>query len=198
MIKKVLKVFIICLILFTIIITTKSYCTYRTNSQKEYEAINKALEDYLSPYMGEDVDNYERILSYSMGSSSSRGGPWKEGEMITSFSIKFHVEVPDKNNTKWLPYVNVVYMDFDIVDGEYVLKRIFERPDKLDEFEKAFKEYQEKNDEIVSVENEAINAVESNKNSSEVILIRNGIYVISAFVIIVLGVGFIIKMIKKL
>jgi hypothetical protein len=198
MIKKVLKVFIICLILFTIIITSKSYCTYRTNSQKEYEAINKALEDYLSPYMGEDVDNYERILSYSMGSSSSRGGPWKEGEMITSFSIKFHVEVPDKNNTKWLPYVNVVYMDFDIVDGEYVLKRIFERPDKLDEFEKAFKEYQEKNDEIVSVENEAINAVESNKNSSEVILIRNGIYVISAFVIIVLGVGFIIKMIKKL
>ena len=198
MIKKVLKVFIICLILFTIIITTKSYCTYRTNSQKEYEAINKALEEYLSPYMGEDVDNYERILSYSMGSSSSRGGPWKEGEMITSFSIKFHVEVPDKNNTKWLPYVNVVYMDFDIVDGEYVLKRIFERPDKLDEFEKAFKEYQEKNDEIVSVENEAINAVESNKNSSEVILIRNGIYVISAFVIIVLGVGFIIKMIKKL
>jgi hypothetical protein len=198
MIKKVLKIFIICLILFTIIITTKSYCTYRTNSQKEYEAINKALEDYLSPYMGEDVDNYERILSYSMGSSSSRGGPWKEGEMITSFSIKFHVEVPDKNNTKWLPYVNVVYMDFDIVDGEYVLKRIFERPDKLDEFEKAFKEYQEKNDEIVSVENEAINAVESNKNSSEVILIRNGIYVISAFVIIVLGVGFIIKMIKKL
>ena len=198
MIKKVLKVFIICLILFTIIITTKSYCTYRTNSQKEYEAITKALEDYLSPYMGEDVDNYERILSYSMGSSSSRGGPWKEGEMITSFSIKYHVEVPDKNNTKWLPYVNVVYMDFDIVDGEYVLKRIFERPDKLDEFEKAFKEYQEKNDEIVSVENEAINAVESNKNSSEVILIRNGIYVISAFVIIVLGVGFIIKMIKKL
>lgn len=198
MIKKVLKVFIIYLILFTIIITTKSYCTYRTNSQKEYEAINKALEDYLSPYMGEDVDNYERILSYSMGSSSSRGGPWKEGEMITSFSIKFHVEVPDKNNTKWLPYVNVVYMDFDIVDGEYVLKRIFERPDKLDEFEKAFKEYQEKNDEIVSVENEAINAVESNKNSSEVILIRNGIYVISAFIIIVLGVGFIIKMIKKL
>lgn len=198
MIKKVLKIFIICLILFTIIITTKSYCTYRTNSQKEYEAINKALEEYLSPYMGEDVDNYERILSYSMGSSSSRGGPWKEGEMITSFSIKFHVEVPDKNNTKWLPYVNVVYMDFDIVDGEYVLKRIFERPDKLDEFEKAFKEYQEKNDEIVSVENEAINAVESNKNSSEVILIRNGIYVISAFVIIVLGVGFIIKMIKKL
>lgn len=198
MIKKVLKLFIIYLILFTIIITTKSYCTYRTNSQKEYEAINKALEDYLSPYMGEDVDNYERILSYSMGSSSSRGGPWKEGEMITSFSIKFHVEVPDKNNTKWLPYVNVVYMDFDIVDGEYVLKRIFERPDKLDEFEKAFKEYQEKNDEIVSVENEAINAVESNKNSSEVILIRNGIYVISAFVIIVLGVGFIIKMIKKL
>lgn len=198
MIKKVLKIFIIYLILFTIIITTKSYCTYRTNSQKEYEAINKALEDYLSPYMGEDVDNYERILSYSIGSSSSRGGPWKEGEMITSFSIKFHVEVPDKNNTKWLPYVNVVYMDFDIVDGEYVLKRIFERPDKLDEFEKAFKEYQEKNDEIVSVENEAINAVESNKNSSEVILIRNGIYVISAFVIIVLGVGFIIKMIKKL
>jgi len=198
MIKKVLKIFTICLILFTIIITTKSYCTYRTNSQKEYEAINKALEEYLSPYMGEDVDNYERILSYSMGSSSSRGGPWKEGEMITSFSIKFHVEVPDKNNTKWLPYVNVVYMDFDIVDGEYVLKRIFERPDKLDEFEKAFKEYQEKNDEIVSVENEAINAVESNKNSSEVILIRNGIYVISAFVIIVLGVGFIIKMIKKL
>ena len=198
MIKKVLKVFIIYLILFTIIISTSSYCTYRTNSQKEYEAINKALEDYLSPYMGEDVDNYERILSYSMGSSSSRGGPWKEGEMITSFSIKFHVEVPDKNNTKWLPYVNVVYMDFDIVDGEYVLKRIFERPDKLDEFEKAFKEYQEKNDEIVSVENEAINAVESNKNSSEVILIRNGIYVISAFVIIVLGVGFIIKMIKKL
>lgn len=198
MIKKVLKLFIIYLILFTIIITTKSYCTYRTNSQKEYEAINKALEEYLSPYMGEDVDNYERILSYSMGSSSSRGGPWKEGEMITSFSIKFHVEVPDKNNTKWLPYVNVVYMDFDIVDGEYVLKRIFERPDKLDEFEKAFKEYQEKNDEIVSVENEAINAVESNKNSSEVILIRNGIYVISAFVIIVLGVGFIIKMIKKL
>lgn len=198
MIKKVLKIFIICLILFTIIITTKSYCTYRTNSQKEYEAINKALEEYLSPYMGEDVDNYERILSYSMGSSSSRGGPWKEGEMITSFSIKFHVEVPDKNNTKWLPYVNVVYMDFDIVDGEYVLKRIFERPDKLDEFEKAFKEYQEKNDEIVSVENEAINAVESNKNSSEVILIRNGIYVVSAFVIIVLGVGFIIKMIKKL
>lgn len=198
MIKKVLKIFIICLILFTIIITTKSYCTYRTNSQKEYEAINKALEDYLSPYMGEDVDNYERILSYSIGSSSSRGGPWKEGEMITSFSIKFHVEVPDKNNTKWLPYVNVVYMDFDIVDGEYVLKRIFERPDKLDEFEKAFKEYQEKNDEIVSVENEAINAVESNKNSSEVILIRNGIYVVSAFVIIVLGVGFIIKMIKKL
>ena len=198
MIKKVLKIFIICLILFTIIITTKSYCTYRTNSQKEYEAINKALEEYLSPYMGEDVDNYERILSYSMGSSSSRGGPWKEGEMITSFSIKFHVEVPDKNNTKWLPYVNVVYMDFDIVDGEYVLKRIFERPDKLDEFEKAFKEYQEKNDEIVSVENEAINAVESNKNSSEVILIRNGIYVISAFVIIVLGAGFIIKMIKKI
>lgn len=198
MIKKVLKLFIIYLILFTIIITTKSYCTYRTNSQKEYEAINKALEDYLSPYMGEDVDNYERILSYSIGSSSSRGGPWKEGEMITSFSIKFHVEVPDKNNTKWLPYVNVVYMDFDIVDGEYVLKRIFERPDKLDEFEKAFKEYQEKNDEIVSIENEAINAVESNKNSSEVILIRNGIYVISAFVIIVLGVGFIIKMIKKL
>ena len=198
MIKKVLKIFIICLILFTIIITTKSYCTYRTNSQKEYEAINKALEEYLSPYMGEDVDNYERILSYSMGSSSSRGGPWKEGEMITSFSIKFHVEVPDKNNTKWLPYVNVVYMDFDIVDGEYVLKRIFERPDKLDEFEKAFKEYQEKNDEIVSIENEAINAVESNKNSSEVILIRNGIYVISTFVIIVLGVGFIIKMIKKL
>ena len=198
MIKKVLKIFIIYLILFTIIISTSSYCTYRTNSQKEYEAINKALEDYLSPYMGEDVDNYERILSYSMGSSSSRGGPWKEGEMITSFSIKFHVEVPDKNNTKWLPYVNVVYMDFDIVDGEYVLKRIFERPDKLDEFEKAFKEYQEKNDEIVSVENEAINAVESNKNSSEVILIRNGIYVISAFVIIVLGVGFIIKMIKKL
>lgn len=198
MIKKVLKIFIICLILFTIIITTKSYCTYRTNSQKEYEAINKALEEYLSPYMGEDVDNYERILSYSMGSTSSRGGPWKEGEMITSFSIKFHVEVPDKNNTKWLPYVNVVYMDFDIVDGEYVLKRIFERPDKLDEFEKAFKEYQEKNDEIVSVENEAINAVESNKNSSEVILIRNGIYVISAFVIIVLGAGFIIKMIKKI
>ena len=198
MIKKVLKVFIICLILFTIIISTSSYCTYRTNSQKEYEAINKALEDYLSPYMGEDVDNYERILSYKIGSTSSRGGPWKEGEMITSFSIKFHVEVPDKNNTKWLPYVNVVYMDFDIVDGEYVLKRIFERPDKLDEFEKAFKEYQEKNDEIVSVENEAINAVESNKNSSEVILIRNGIYVISAFVIIVLGVGFIIKMIKKL
>ena len=198
MIKKVLKIFIIYLILFTIIISTSSYCTYRTNSQKEYEAINKALEDYLSPYMGEDVDNYERILSYSMGSSSSRGGPWKEGEMITSFSIKFHVEVPDKNNTKWLPYVNVVYMDFDIVDGEYVLKRIFERPDKLDEFEKAFKEYQEKNDEIVSVENEAINAVESNKDSSEVILIRNGIYVISAFVIIVLGVGFIIKMIKKL
>ena len=198
MIKKVLKIFIIYLILFTIIISTSSYCTYRTNSQKEYEAINKALEDYLSPYMGEDVDNYERILSYSMGSSSSRGGPWKEGEMITSFSIKFHVEVPDKNNTKWLPYVNVVYMDFDIVDGEYVLKRIFERPDKLDEFEKAFKEYQEKNDEIVSVENEAINAVESNKNSSEVILIRNGIYVISAFVIIVLGAGFIIKMIKKI
>ena len=117
MIKKVLKLFIIYLILFTIIITTKSYCTYRTNSQKEYEAITKALEDYLSPYMGEDVDNYEKILSYKIGSTSSRGGPWKEGEMITSFSIKFHVEVPDKNNTKWLPYVNVVYMDFDIVDG---------------------------------------------------------------------------------
>jgi len=197
MIKNISKVFIIFLILFSIVLSTKSYSVYRTNSQKEYEATTKALEDYLSTFMGEDVDSYERILSYKIGSSSSRGGPWEQGEMITQFTMKFSVEVPDKNNTKWLPYVNVVYMDFDIVDGEYVLKRIYDKPDKLEEFEKAFEEYKEENDEIISVENKVINAVEDNKESSEVIIIRNGIYVVSLFIILISIFSLIIKIVKK-
>ena len=198
MIRKISILFIIFIIVFYSLFCLKSYCAYKTNSQKQHEAIISALEEYLSPYMNENCDDYEKVLSYRENGASSRGGPWKIGEPITSFSIKYSVEVPDKNNTKWLPYVNVVYMDFDIIDGEYVLKRIFDKPDNLDEFEKAFVEYKEIHNDIIQEETVATQAETNNKYSNEIIKIKNSIYIISTILIVISLLSIIIrKRIKK-
>ena len=196
MIRKTFTLFIIIIICFYSVLNIKAYSAYKTNSQKQYEAINKAIEEYLSPYMNENCDDYERVLSYQVGGEYSIGGPWEIGEPITSWAIKYHVEVPDKNNTKWLPYVNLVYIDFDIVDGEYVLKRIYDKPDSLDEFEKEFKKYQESHNEIVQKE-VAVQAETNNKNSNEIIKIKNSIYTISITLITLSILSIIIRKIKN-
>ena len=196
MIRKTFTLFIIFIICFYSVLNIKVYSAYKTNSQKQYEAINKAIEEYLSPYMNENCDDYERVLSYQVGGEYSIGGPWEIGEPITSWAIKYHVEVPDKNNTKWLPYVNLVYIDFDIVDGEYVLKRIYDKPDSLDEFEKEFKKYQESHNEVVQ-EEVAVQAETNNKNSNEIIKIKNSIYTISITLITLSILSIIIRKIKN-
>ena len=197
MIRKTFTIFALFIICFCTVLNVKTYCAYKTNSQKQYEAINNALEEYLSPYMNDTCNDYEKVLSFQVGGEYSRGGPWEIGEPITSWAIKYHVEVPDKNNTKWLPYVNLIYMDFDIVDGEYVLKRIFDKPDNLDEFEKAFEEYQESHNEIIQEEKVVVQAETNNKNSIEIIKIKNSIYTISIFLIVISILSIVIRKLKN-
>ena len=193
MIKKSFNILILFIICFYSISNSKVYCAYKTNSQKQHEAVIKALDEYLSPYMDETCDRYERVLSYQDCGEYSRGGPWGVNEPITSFAVKYSVEVPDKNNTKWLPYVNVVYMDFDIIDGEYVIKRIFDKPDNLEKFEKAFEEYKELHNDIVQEEIVAVQAETNKKNSKEIVKIKNSIYIISIFLIILSLLSFVIR-----
>ena len=193
MIRKIFTLFILFIICFYSIFCLKGYCVYRTESQKQHEAIISALEGYLSPYMDENCDDYEKVLSFRENGESSVGGPWEIGEPITSFAIKYSVEVPDKKNTKWLPYVNVVYMDFDIIDGEYVLKRIYNKPDNLEEFEKAFEEYKELHNDVVQEEIVVVQTEINNKNSSEIIKIKNSIYIISIILIIISLLSIIIR-----
>ena len=173
MIRKTFTIFALFIICFCTVLNVKTYCAYKTNSQKQYEAINNALEEYLSPYMNDTCNDYEKVLSFQVGGEYSRGGPWEIGEPITSWAIKYHVEVPDKNNTKWLPYVN--------------------KPDNLDEFEKAFEEYQESHNEIIQEEKVVVQAETNNKNSNEIIKIKNSIYTISIILIIISLLSIIIR-----
>ena len=63
----------------------------------------------------------------------------------------------------------------------------------LDEFEKAFEEYQESHNEIIQEEKVVVQAETNNKNSNEIIKIKNSIYTISIILIIISLLSIIIR-----
>lgn len=194
--RKIISIFCISIVLFSLVNNVKAV-NYKTRSQKEYEAINKAIEDYLSTYMGENVDNYDKILSYHIGTYGSIGGPWKEDEVITQFVVKFSVDVPDKNNSRWLPYVNVLYLDFNYENNEYILERIYDKPDKLDKFEKAFEEYKNTHNEVTNVENIKVSGEKKLSMGEETLKISNTIYIIGIVIISISILVLIIRLKKR-
>lgn len=191
--KKICISFIILLLIFSTQVLALE--DWADKNKKIYDAVELALSEYMEPYRSEDVPENERVLNYDY-----RGTLFdysKESEGIFKVSINFDVEPYSKENTIWRLEDNYIFVEYSIVDGEYIVKNISETPENYDKFLERFEEY--KKNGYVTTETQA---VQGDKNevlnfSNEIEKMSNTIFIISAIVLLIVVVAVIVKIVRK-
>lgn len=186
--RKICISFIILLLIFS----TQVFALedWGARNKKIDDAVNKALSEYMEPYKSEAVAENERIISYQY-----RGGSFdysKESEGIFKASINFDVEPYSEENTIWRLMDNYLFIEYEIIDDEYIVKSVSTTPENYDKFLERFEEY--KKNGFATVENQAIQAEKTEDlESSQIEKMSNIIFVISAIVLIFVCIGIIVK-----
>ena len=175
-----MKKFSICLIIILIGILAIVNNSYATISQdkisiKTEKILEQALKEYIEPW-------YSVRETYNIN------------DVATKYVVDFSVTPINDENTIWLKHKNVIFVDLNYKDGEFGIKKIFDKPDNLDEFYKRFEEYkknksgnQEQKTEIKTIAAKS----EGNNKAVQVEKISNYIYLVGGLVLtmsIIIGI----------
>ena len=193
-----MKKFSICLIIILIGILAIVNNSYATISQdkisiKTEKILEQALKEYLEPYKSDKVSEEKRIKDYMFSGYSVRE-TYNINDVATKYVVDFSVTPINDENTIWLKHKNVIFVDLNYKDGEFGIKKIFDKPDNLDEFYKKFEENkknkvrnQEQNTEIKTIAAKS----EGNNKAVQVEKISNYIYLVGGLVLtmnIIIGI----------
>lgn len=168
----------------------------KVDYKKREEFLKKSLDEFLSQYMGEDIPENERIISYEL---SGLGLTSQYDEEILKYYLSFKVEPYSKESTIWENNIRnyMCFINFKTTDEGYELERISLTPEHYEEFMEEFEKYKAN----LSEENMEMQTIpaENQENyliNQEIETMNNGIFIGFA---IVLGISIclIIKMIKK-
>lgn len=164
--------------------------------KKREEFLKKSLDEFLSQYMGEDVPENERIISYEL---SGLGLTSQYDDEILKYYLSFKVDPYSKENTIWENTTkdNMCFINFKTTDEGYELERISLIPEHYEEFMEEFEKYKanlsEENTEIQTVQAES---QENYLTNQEIETMSNGIFIGFA-IILFISFYWIVKMIKK-
>lgn len=163
-------------------------------NKKIDEAINSVLEEYMEPYKLETVPENERIISYQY-----RGGSFDysmENEGIFKTMIEFDVEPYSKENTIWRLMDNYLFVEYSIIDEEYVVKKVSTTPENYDKFLERFEEYKKNGNKVVNVEATPAEKTEE-LHTSQIEKMSNIIFIISAIILLIVVFAVIVKIVRK-
>lgn len=173
-------------------------------NKKTEEFYKKALDEFMSQYMGEDVPENERIISYEVSGYGSTSITEKDGD-IGKATLNFIVEPYSKENTIWTnkkEWINngayTCYLKFIKEGDDYVVQDISLLPEYYEEFMIEYEKYKENKEQEKNATTEVVQA-ETSENylaNQEIKKIGNGIFITSA-IILVITVNVIMKMIKN-
>ncbi len=158
-------------------------------NKKINDAISSTLKEYMEPYKSENVPENERIISYDY-----RGGSYdysRESEGIFKASINYAVKPYVEENTIWRLEENYLFIEYSIVDGEYIAKNISATPENYDKFLKRFEEYKKNGNESIEIDAIQVEKTEELK-SSQIQKMSNIIFIISGITLVVV-IAIIIK-----
>lgn len=183
-------------IILLIICSTQVFALedWGARNKKIDQAVNSALSEYMEPYKSEEVPEDERVISYNYRGSGFDYSKEKEG--IFKSSINFDVEPYSKENTIWRLEDNYIFVEYSIVDDEYIIKNISETPENYDKFLERFEEYQKNGSANVEVQSVQAEKIE-NLEASQIEKMSNTIFIISAIVLIIVCISIIIKFVRK-
>ncbi len=185
--QKICISFIILLLIFS----TQAFALeeWGERNKKINDAISSTLKEYMEPYKSENVPENERIISYDY-----RGGSYdysRESEGIFKASINYAVKPYVEENTIWRLEENYLFIEYSIVDGEYIAKNISATPENYDKFLKRFEEYKKNGNESIEIDAIQVEKTEELK-SSQIQKMSNIIFIISGITLVVV-IAIIIK-----
>lgn len=167
------------------------------NSKEQQKVYEEALFNWLETFKGENVPEEKRILD-SQIKMMKGWGVSETDENHQRVTFEFTVTPYSPENTTWnVNGKNLCFAEFDIVDGEYVLKSISETPKNYEEFLESFEEYKQNNENIENTETREFQAEpETNLASEEITKMSHTIFIICFIVFVILLLGIVIRKIK--
>ena len=192
-----MKKICISLIILLLIFSTQVFALedWGAKNKKIDDAVNKALSEYMEPYKSEDVPENERIINYFY-SGGSFDYSKEESDGIFKASIEYDVEPYSAENTIWRLMDNFLFVEFNIVDGEYIVNKVSTTPENYDKFLERFEEYKKngaQNVETIAVQGEKNEDLKSNQIET----MSNIIFTISSVVFVIVILSVIIGVIKN-
>lgn len=190
--KKICVSFLILLLVFS----TQAFAIedWNKENKKREEAVKKSVAEFLEPYMDESTPENERIISYD-----HTGGGYdfsKEEEGIFKADAYFNVKPYSEEDTIWKLEHNLLFLEYSIVDGEYILEWASLTPKNYDKFLERFEEYQKNGQENVEIQSVQAEKIE-NLEASQIEKMSNTIFATSAIVLLIVIVGIIVKIVRK-
>ena len=167
---------------------------YEVENKKREEATKEALSTLLEKYKTEEVSKEERITEYLY---AGYGGFQVEDETKEfKCTISFDVKPYSEENSIWDKTRQVCFAEFDRIDGELILRKVYLVPEKYDEFKEAYNEY-EKNEKSTFETSGVPSSGKLVASSNEIEELGNWIFRCCGFILFVVSVVYIILKIKN-
>lgn len=154
------------------------------NRKKQEQAYEKALSDWLETFKGEDVPEEKRITDFRID-----GLGWGTSELGENYQkVNFDVSITPHSleKTTWNAQGrNLCFAEFEIVDGEYELKWISEKPKNYEKFLERFEAYKKNNENTQMIETREVQAQqEMNLASEEITKMSHTIFIMCLIVFV--------------
>ena len=159
--KKIMVSFMILLLIF-------SSPVLAVKEDKQWDKVcYKTITEWLEGFKGDDVSEEKRIVDFQVGSYGTLGEVEKE-DIHTKVIFQFRVTPYSEEKTTWkVGRPNLCFAEFEIVNGEYVLKSIYETPKDYDKFLERFEEYKKNNENLETTEIREVQAIQETNLASE-------------------------------
>lgn len=185
---KKISISLIIILIGIFAIINNSYATISQDkiNAKTEKKLEQALKKYIEPYKSNKVSEDKRIKDYMFSGYGVRE-TYNINDVSTKYVVDFSVTPVNNENTIWLKYTNVIFVDLNYKNGEFSIEKIYDKPDNLDEFYKRFEEYK-KNKSVNQKEKTEVKTIaaksEDNYKVAQVEKISNYIYLIGGLVLV--------------
>lgn len=192
---KKISISLIIILIGIFAIINNSYATISQDkiNAKTEKKLEQALKKYIEPYKSNKVSEDKRIKDYMFSGYGVRE-TYNINDVSTKYVVDFSVTPVNNENTIWLKYTNVIFVDLNYKNGEFSIEKIYDKPDNLDEFYKRFEEYK-KNKSVNQKEKTEVKTIaaksEDNYKVAQVEKISNYIYLVGGLVLtmsIIIGI----------
>lgn len=190
--KKICVSFIILLL----ILSTQVFAIdeYDLGSTKRFEISQLALTELLERYKTDEVLEKERIIDYRWCGMS---GGIADDQGIIKMSINFTVTPYLEENSMWKnDFQYIAFTELSVDNKEYVVEKVFLKPENYDKFLEKFEEYQKNESETVEIQAVSAEKTEELK-TNKIEKMSNIIFVSSSIVLGIVVLIMIVNIIKK-